>query len=76
MQTVRNLALGAAAAAFLGIGAAAAQEPTKPAAKPETAHRHAGPHGNRGQQGCGHGSGENHEHQSHEKDERHEHGSR
>ena len=73
MKTLRNFALGAAAAAAFGIGAAAAQEPAKPAAKPEAAHPRAGHHGHRGQQGCGHGNGESHEQQRHGKDEKHEH---
>jgi len=78
VKTLRNFALGAVAAAVLGIGAAAAQEPAKPAARPETAHRHAGHHGDHGhrgqhdQQGCEQGSGEKHG-QSQEKDGKHEH---
>jgi hypothetical protein len=74
VKTLRNFALGAAAAAAFGIGAAAAQEPAKPAAKPETAHRHGAHHG---QQGCHQGAGEKHHkhqgHGQHEKDEKHEH---
>ena len=79
MKILRNLTLGAAAAAVFGVGAAAAQETAKPAAKPETAHRHAGHpghHGQHGQQGCEHRTGEKHEHPSQEKDEKHEHAPR
>jgi hypothetical protein len=64
VQTLRNLAL-AAAATVLVIGAASAQDTAKPTAKPEAAHRH----GQHGQHGC-HGRGERHDHQ---KDEKHEH---
>jgi len=75
VKTLRNLCIGAAAAAVLGIGAASAQETAKPADKPavksERSHRHGGSH--RGDHGCRHEGGARHEQQ---KDGKHEHDGR
>ena len=74
MKTLRNLCIGAVAAAVLGIGAASAQETAKPADKPaakaEHSHRHGGNH--RGDQGCRHEGGARHQ----QKEGKHEHDGR